>query len=175
MKRLLIVVDYQNDFVNGSLGFNGAEKLEKRIVELIKEYKSNDDEIIYTMDTHYDDYLNTFEGQNLPVEHCVEGTNGWDLYGETKELLKDCLCFKKPTFPSLDLGEYLKDKEYSSITLVGLVSHICVISNAIIVKAAQPNTPIYLDLEATSSVDLETHQKCIDVMKSMHFKFLNEK
>ena len=174
MKRLLIVVDYQNDFVNGSLGFEDAPKLEERIVQLIKEYKSNNDEVIYTMDTHYDNYFETFEGLNLPVKHCIDQTDGWQLYGKTKELLSDCLCFKKPTFPSLELGEYLKDKEYSSITLVGLVSHICVISNAIIVKAAQPNTPIYLDLKATSSVDLETHQKCIDVMKSMHFKFINE-
>ena len=175
MKKLLIVVDYQNDFVDGSLGFDGAEKLEKRIVELIKEYKHNNDDVIYTMDTHNENYFNTYEGENLPVKHCEEGTEGWELYGETKELLKDCLCFKKETFPSLDLGIYLKDKDYSSITLVGLVSHICVVSNAIIVKAAKPNTPIYIDLEATSSVDLETHNKCIDVMKSMHFKFLNEK
>ena len=175
MKKLLIVVDYQNDFVNGSLGFENAPKLEKRIVELIKKYKENNDEVIYTMDTHYDDYLNTYEGQNLPVKHCIEGTVGWQLYGETKDLLSDALCFKKQTFPSFELGEYLKDKEYSSITLAGLVSHICVISNAIIVKATNPNTPIYIDLEATSSVDLETHQKCIDVMKSMHFQFLNEK
>ena len=175
MKKLLIVVDYQNDFVDGSLGFENAPKLEKRIVELIKEYKANNDDILYTMDTHDQNYLNTYEGENLPIEHCIEGTYGWQLYGETKDLLSDSLCFKKHTFPSLELGEYLKDKEYSTITLVGLVSHICVISNAIIVKAAKPNTPIYIDLQATSSIDLETHQKCIDVMKSMHFKFLNEK
>lgn len=172
MKRLLIVVDYQNDFVNGSLGFDDAVMLEEHIVALIKEYKNHNDDIIYTMDTHQQNYLETYEGKNLPIAHCIEDSEGWQLYGQTKELLKDCLCFKKPTFPSLELANYLVDKEYQDITLVGVVSHICVLSNAIMVKAAKPETPIYIDLKGTSSVDKEVHEKSIDVMKSMQIKMI---
>lgn len=98
MKRLLIVVDYQNDFVNGSLGFDKAKDLEKRIVELIQEYQNNNDDVIYTMDTHQSNYLETYEGQFLPITHCIEDSEGWQLYGKTKDLLKDCLCFKKKLF-----------------------------------------------------------------------------
>ena len=172
MKRLLIVVDFQNDFVNGSLGFDQAKELEKPIVELIKEYQKNNDEVVYTMDTHPQNYLKTYEGKHLPVTHCVENTEGWQLYGQVKNLLKNARCFIKPTFPSLELAEYLKDKEYQDITLVGLVSHICVLSNAIMAKAALPQTPIRIMMNATSSIDLETHKKSIDVMKSMQIEVI---
>lgn len=173
MKRLLIVVDYQNDFVNGSLGFDKAKELENHIVELIEEYQNNNDEVIYTMDTHQKNYMDTYEGKNLPIPHCIEGSEGWQLYGKTKELLKNSLCFKKATFPSLDLANYLKDKEYEDITLVGLVSHICVISNAIMAKAALPHTPIRIDLKATGSVDEKTHQDSLSVLKSLQIELLD--
>ena len=91
MKRLLIVVDYQNDFVSGSLGFEKAVQLEQDIVQLIKEYQANHDEVIYTMDTHPQNYLETYEGQYLPIEHCIENSDGWKVYGKVRELLKDCL------------------------------------------------------------------------------------
>ena len=172
MERLLIIVDYQNDFVCGSLGFEKAKSLEKHIIQLIKEYRMNGDEIIYTMDTHTAHYLDTYEGKHLPVEHCIENTEGWEVYGEVKELLHDSLYFKKPTFPSLDLAYYLEDKEYQDITLVGVVSHICVLANAIMAKAAQPETPIRIDLAGTASADEDTHQKSIDVMKSMQFEII---
>ncbi|MEG0453569.1 MAG: cysteine hydrolase family protein [Coprobacillus sp.] len=172
MKRLLIVVDFQNDFVIGSLGFEKAKLLEEHIVHLIKEYQLNNDEIICTMDTHTDNYLETYEGKHLPVPHCIEHTEGWDLYGKVGDLLQSSLCFKKPTFPSLDLAYYLEGKEYEDITLVGLVSHICVISNAIMAKAALPDTPIRIDLRGTSSGDQEVHKKSIDVMKSMLFEII---
>lgn len=172
MKRLLIVVDYQNDFVNGTLGFEKAQKLEDYIVQLIKEYHVNGDEIIYTMDTHPSNYLETYEGKHLPVEHCIEHTEGWQLYGKVKNALQDYLYFKKPTFPSLDLAYYLEGKEYKDITLVGVVSHICVLSNAIMAKAAQPDIPIRIDLKGTASADEKVHQECIDVMKSLQFEMI---
>lgn len=172
MKRLLIVVDFQNDFVSGSLGFEKAKELEDHIVHLIKEYRMNGDEIIYTMDTHPQNYLESYEGQHLPVEHCIENTEGWELYGKVKDLLHDYLYFKKPTFPSLDLAYYLEDKEYKDITLVGVVSHICVLSNAIMAKAAQPDTPIRIDLKGTASADEKVHQESIDVMKSLQFEII---
>lgn len=168
--KLLIVVDFQNDFVNGSLGFDGAAHLEEHIVSLIQSYKQEGHDIIYTLDTHQSDYLNTYEGQYLPIEHCIENSEGWQLYGKVKDLLKDCLYFKKETFPSLDLANYLKDKNYDHITFVGLVSHICVISNAIMAKAALPQAHIVIDLKGTSSVDSKTHNECINVMKSLQFE-----
>lgn len=172
MKKLLIVVDYQNDFVDGSLGFEEAMQLEKHIIKLIQDYKNNNDEIIYTLDTHDQNYLDSYEGKNLPVPHCIENTNGWDLYGDVKSLLKDCRCFKKSTFPSLELAKYLETKQYNDITLVGLVSHICVLSNAVMAKAALPNTPIKIDLSGTSSFDKKVHQESIDVMKSLQFEII---
>lgn len=172
MKKLLIVVDYQNDFVNGSLGFEKAIQLENHIIQLIQDYQKNEDEIVYTMDTHPQNYLETYEGKHLPIVHCIENTEGWHIYGKVKDLLKDCLCFQKTTFPSLDLANYLKKQEYESITLVGVVSHICVLSNAIMAKAAQPNIPIYIDLAGTASNDENVHQKSIDVMKSMQIELI---
>jgi len=172
MKRLLIVVDFQKDFVDGSLGFEQAKTLEEKIVKYIQEYQNNNDEIVYTMDTHQEDYLETYEGVHLPIEHCIENTEGWQLYGQIKDLLNDYLCFKKSTFPSLDLANYLKDKEYQDITLIGLVSHICVLSNAIMAKAALPQTPIRVDIRATGSSDEKVHMESIDVMRSLQIEII---
>ena len=111
MKRLLIVVDYQNDFVCGSLGFDKAKELEKGILEKIAEYQN--DEIIYTLDTHFDDYLTTAEGKSLPVPHCIKGTVGHKLYGGLADALKGKLCFEKNTFPSLEMAKYLEGKDFN--------------------------------------------------------------
>lgn len=170
MKKLLVVVDFQNDFVDGSLGFEGAKDLEKHICDLIRLYQNEQNDIIYTLDTHQNNYLETYEGQYLPVPHCIENTEGWQLYGEVKNLLKDSLYFKKETFPSLDFANYLKDKNYNHITFVGLVSHICVISNAIMAKAALPSAHIVIDLKGTSSAFKDTHNDSISVMKSLQFE-----
>lgn len=168
MKKLLIVVDYQNDFVIGSLGFPGAAKLEARISEKIRAYRQNGDEVAFTMDTHTHDYENTQEGRMLPVAHCIEGSPGWELYGVIKDLRLDTdTCFYKPTFGSAELFEYLRDKQYASVELAGLVSNICVISNAVLVKTALPNTPIYIDANAIGSNDAVLHQKALDIMANL--------
>lgn len=172
MKKLLIVVDYQNDFVSGSLGFPKARALEEHIVDLIKEFQQNHDDIIYTMDTHQDNYLQTYEGKHLSIEHCIENTDGWQLYGQVRQLLEPYPCYKKETFPSLDLANDLKNKSYESVTLVGVVSHICVLSNAIMVKSALPQTPIRIDLKGCGSSDEDTHAKSIDVMKSLQIEVI---
>lgn len=170
MKKLLIVVDYQNDFVNGSLGFDGAEKLDDLICTKIEEYKN--DEIVYTLDTHTDDYMNTFEGKNLPVPHCIKGSDGHALYGNTAKKLEGKKFFEKQTFPSLDLGKYLEGKDYDVIELCGLVSSICVLSNAVIAKAACPEAEIIVDSRLTDSADKEMHKKALDVMKNLHITIL---
>ena len=173
MKRLLIVIDYQNDFVSGSLGFNDAIILEDYLVELIEKYYLNKDDVIFTYDSHQDNYLDTQEGKNLPVTHCIENSEGWQLYGKINNLAKNDKKILKNTFGSLELGNYLKDKDYEEITLVGVVSNICVISNAVIVKAALPEATIIIDCKGIASNDPLLQEKAIDLMANLHMKIIN--
>lgn len=174
-EKLLIVVDYQNDFVNGSLGFSGAEHLDKIICEKISKFRNEGNDIIFTLDTHSQDYLSTQEGKKLPVEHCIKGTYGHSLYGEVAGLKKDSdKIFEKNTFPSIELGIYLRDKGYRLIELCGLVSNICVISNAIICKSALPEAEIIVDKRATASNDSALNEKCFDVMSGMQITIIGE-
>ncbi len=170
MKKLLIVVDYQNDFVDGSLGFSGAEALDNRIYQKIFEHKFGGNDVIYTFDTHDINYSKTEEGKNLPVEHCIKGTNGHNLYGKVGSIFDPTLdlYFEKPTFPSLDLANYLKDKDYQEVELCGLVSNICVLSNVIMVKAALPNAHIIVDRKLTSSFDQKLNEETFDILKGIH-------
>ena len=173
MNRLLVVVDYQNDFVDGALGFKGAELISHNIAELIKEFRNKGDEVVFTYDTHDEDYLNTVEGKNLPVPHCFKGSDGWQLYPEINALLGDSKVFYKPGFGSKELGDYIAGKNYDEIYLVGLVSDICVFSNAIVAKAsASPYTKIKVVRNATSSFDLEMQEKSFDVLKHLHIEII---
>ncbi|MBE6836581.1 MAG: cysteine hydrolase [Ruminococcus sp.] len=174
MKKLLVVVDYQNDFVNGTLGFDGAEKLEERICEKISEYRKNGDDVCFTFDTHFENYLETMEGKKLPVVHCVKGTDGWNLYGKTAELkIEEDMCFEKNTFPSLELGKWLENKSYDTVELVGLVSNICVLSNAVIVKAALPEAEIIVDAKCTASADDTMNRKALNILSGLHVDIMN--
>ena len=173
MNRLLVVVDYQNDFVDGALGFKGAELISHNIAELIKEFRNKGDEVVFTYDTHDEDYLNTVEGKNLPVPHCFKGSDGWQLYPEINALLGDSKVFYKPGFGSKELGDYIASNKYDEIYLVGLVSDICVFSNAIVAKAsASPYTKIKVVRNATSSFDLEMQEKSFDVLKHLHIEII---
>lgn len=173
MKKVLIVVDFQNDFVTGSLGFEKAKELEKIIYEKIKYYQENNYDVIYTLDTHHENYLDTLEGRVLPIKHCIINTEGHKVYGKVREVLKDALAFEKPTFPSLELANYLKTKDYQEIEVCGLVSNICVISNAILVRSALPEARIIIDSRAIASYDDELHQKSLDVMKGLYFEIVD--
>jgi len=176
MKKLLIVVDYQRDFVDGALGFEKAIKLENIIVDKINMYKENGDDVIFTLDTHDENYIETHEGQHLPIEHCLLGTKGHELFGKVRALKDETTkSFIKHTFPSLDLAVYLKDKTYDSIELCGVVSNICVLSNAIMVKSAVPNTPIIVDALATASYNDVLHEKGLDIIEGLYIKVLNRK
>ena len=173
MKRLLVVVDYQNDFVDGALGFKGAELISHNIAKLIKEFRNKGDEVVFTYDTHNEDYLNTVEGKNLPVPHCLKGSNGWQLYPEINALLGDSRVFEKPGFGSKELGHYIENNDFDEIYLCGLVSDICVFSNAIIAKAsASPYTKIIVVRNATSSFDLDMQEKSFDVLKHLHIEII---
>ena len=163
--KLLIVVDYQNDFVNGSLGFKKAEELEQRIVQKIKEY----DNVIFTLDTHYDNYFDTLEGKKLPVKHCIKDTGGHKLYGEVSKYLDKAIkVFEKPTFPSLELANYLVGKGYDEVEICGLVSNICVLSNVVMVKAALPNARIIVNKNLTASFDEKLNEETFDILKGIH-------
>ncbi len=174
MKQCLIVVDFQNDFIDGALGFEGAIDIKEPILKKIRNAKQQGHDILYTIDTHKDDYLETEEGHNLPVIHCVEGTHGHQIEADVQAEIRDeDKQFVKYTFPSLELGTYLKDKDYDEIELVGLVSNICVLSNAVIAKSALPNAHIKVDAKATASFDKDIHEKALDVMEGLHIEVTN--
>ena len=174
MKKCLIVVDFQNDFVIGALGFPKAIDLERHIVQKIKEYREKGNEIVFTLDTHGDDYMDTQEGRNLPVAHCLQDTAGHDLFGEVASLaLESDFRFIKKTFGSDELFLFLKNNPFAGIELVGLVSNICVISNAILAKTAQPETPVTVDAICTASHDAHLHQAALDVMAGLQIQIAN--
>lgn len=171
MKKCLVVVDYQNDFVSGSLGFEKAKELDSEIANLIEKYHNNSDDVVFTLDTHYDDYMNTNEGKYLPVPHCIKGTIGHNLYGKVSHSVKESdLLFEKNTFGSDKLFEYLKNNRYSSIELVGVVTNICVISNAAIAKTAQPETEIIVNKNLVASNDDKLNDEALSVMSSFQIK-----
>ncbi len=174
MKKILVVVDYQNDFVNGSLGFPKAVALENRIYQKIEQYKRNGNEVVFTFDTHDENYLQTQEGINLPVPHCIKNTKGWNLYGKISDLCDETTrCFEKVTFGSLKLAEYLAKNKYDWVELVGVVSNICVISNAVLAKAALPQAKVIVDASCTGSNDDSLNQKSFDVMQGMQIEVTN--
>ncbi len=174
MKKILVVVDYQNDFVSGSLGFDKAIALEKQICRKIEQYRQNGDEVVFTLDTHGENYLQTQEGKNLPVPHCIRNTQGWNLYGAVSGLCdKTSKCFEKVTFGSMKLAAYLAENTYDSVELIGVVSNICVISNAVLAKAALPEAEIIVDAACTASNDDSLNQKALDVMLGMQIKIIN--
>ena len=179
MKKILVVVDYQKDFVDGALGFPGAENLDEKIVNKIQEYLDNGDEVFFTMDTHTEDYMNTREGKQLPVPHCIIGTDGWKLYGKTGELLKDGVnsyMIKKATFgcsPFDMTSELFKfNEEVESVEFVGLVTNMCVISNVAVFQARFPNAQMIVDPTLCDSFDKGLHKAAIDVMRGMQVQII---
>lgn len=172
--KCLIVVDYQVDFVVGALGFDKGVKLEDKISEKISEYRVSGGEIIFTFDTHDGNYMQTQEGRNLPIPHCIDGTDGHKLYGKVAAAKTGAdKCIYKPTFGSDELMDYLRGRNYESIELVGVVSNICVISNAVIAKTALPEVPIIVDASCTASNDDTLHNAALDVMQGLQINIIN--
>lgn len=171
MKKCLVVVDYQNDFVSGSLGFPEAVRLEEQIARKIEAYHQAGDIVVFTLDTHREDYLHTQEGKHLPVSHCILNTEGHQLYGRVAALARETdRRFIKFTFGSDELYQYLTKTAFASIELVGVVSNICVISNAVLAKTAQPETPILVDACAVASNDAHLNEAALDVMESLQIE-----
>lgn len=160
--KILVVVDMQNDFIDGALGTKEAVAIVPNVIEKIKNF---DGKVIYTRDTHYENYMETQEGKNLPVPHCIKGTEGWEIRSEIDALRTED-AIDKPTFGSIELGEYLKEQEnVESITFIGLCTDICVISNVMIAKAALPEVSVIVDASCCAGVTPESHTNALAAMK----------
>ena len=178
MKRLLIVVDMQNDFVTGALGNKDAVKIIPNVVEKVKEYIEHKDEIVFTRDTHDSFYLETEEGRNLPIPHCIAGRWGWEIIDELKpyqdsEDTKIVTILKK-SFGSQGLMTYMCKNLYSSIEVIGLCTDICVLSNTVIAKAAADDAPVYVDAACCAGVTPESHDTALKALKAIHIHIQNE-
>ncbi len=173
MNRYLFVIDYQNDFVDGALGFPGAEKLDEKIAAKVRQYGKG--HVLFTRDTHFENYLETREGKNLPVVHCVKGTQGWEVYGETAKALREV---GAPGIDKLVFGMDVTDpataavlpERADEIELVGLVSNICVVSNAVVLQSRYPEATITVDAGCTDSFDKGLHEKVLDVLAGFQVK-----
>ena len=161
--KILVVVDMQNDFIDGALGTPEAVAIVPRVINKIKEYEKNGDMIIYTKDTHFDNYLDTQEGKNLPVKHCIKGTHGHNIPSDIQR--GHDFVIEKLTFGSVDLAEKLKSMEFDEIELVGLCTDICVVSNALLVKASFPEKKVTVDSSCSAGVTPETHEAALTTMK----------
>lgn len=166
MRKILVVVDMQNDFVDGSLGTKEAVGIVENVVEEIKKYRTED--IFATRDTHPENYLETQEGKHLPVVHCVKNTNGWEINKEVAAVLKDAKVIDKPTFGSKELAEEITkiaEKEEVEVTLVGLCTDICVVSNALLIKAYLPEISVKVIASCCAGVTPESHEAALTTMK----------
>lgn len=165
MKKLLVVVDMQKDFVDGALGTKEAQEIVDNVVNKIKNAKECGKDIVFTKDTHYQDYLMTQEGRKLPVAHCIKGTEGWELVDALKELSQGYEVLEKPTFGSTALAHLVGKNQYEEIELIGLCTDICVISNAMLLKAALPEARISVDASCCAGVTVQSHKNALETMK----------
>lgn len=173
--KVLIVVDMQNDFITGSLGTKEAQAIVPKVVDKIKNWDG--ERVIYTYDSHYDNYLSTQEGKKLPVKHCIYKTEGWKIEPTVRKALEDYngniyteQYYLKDGFGSVQLAKDLldlqnKSGDIESITLIGLCTGICVISNAILLKSFLPEVPIIVDKDCCACVTPESHKRAIEAMK----------
>ena len=167
--KYLIVVDMQTDFITGSLGSDAAEAIVSAVVDKVKKFDGN---VIFTRDTHFEDYLQTQEGRNLPVEHCIKNTDGWQICDELKPYAN--IVVDKVTFGSIDLPDIIKNfgENIEKIELCGLCTDICVFSNAMILKAAFPEVPIAVDSECCAGVSKENHNTALDAMRAVQIEVI---
>ena len=171
MKKILVVVDMQNDFIDGALGTPEAVAIVPHVREKIESF---DGKVFFTRDTHFENYMSTEEGRNLPVPHCIKGTYGWQIRAEL-DALRRTEAIDKLTFGSRELVDVLAaEGEIESITFVGLCTDICVISNAMVVKAFYPEIPLTVDARCCAGVTPESHARALAAMKVCQIKVENE-
>ena len=163
MRKALVVVDMQNDFIDGALGTTEAQEMLPRMVAKLTAEQAAGTVLVFTMDTHGADYLATQEGQKLPVEHCIRGTAGWQIADALQPFVRGAQIVEKPAFGATDLPALLAD--YDEIELVGLCTDICVISNALLLKAFYPEKPISVDASCCAGVTPESHANALAAMR----------
>ncbi len=167
--QYLIVVDMQNDFVDGALGTQEAQAIAPAVVDAARAFEGT---VLFTLDTHGDDYLETQEGKNLPVPHCIRNTQGWRLIPDLAEVQRErnARTFEKPTFGSTELSSHLvREHERApidSIEVIGVCTDICVVSNALLIKASLPEVPVRVDSALCAGVTPETHEAALVTMRS---------
>ena len=169
--NVLIVVDMQNDFIDGALGTPEAEKIVPAVRKRIELARERGEAVIFTRDTHFEDYMDTLEGKNLPVPHCIKQTRGWEISSALP--VGDALILDKPTFGSVDLGRCLLSIQPERVELIGLCTDICVISNALLVKAFLPEVPVAVDAACCAGVSPESHKTALDAMRMCQIEVLN--
>jgi len=174
MNDILIVVDMQNDFIDGALGTKEAVAI---VPNVLVKRKGVEGRVIFTRDTHFDNYMDTQEGKNLPVPHCIKGSEGWQIRAELDALRKD-KAVDKPTFGSVELSAMLEKENAAnpigSVTLIGLCTDICVISNAMLIKAAMPEVPVIVDAACCAGVSPESHNNALEAMKMCQISVINQ-
>ena len=174
MQNILIVVDMQNDFIDGALGTAEAVEIVPKVEQKIKDFQGT---VIFTRDTHEENYMETQEGSKLPVPHCIRGTKGWEIREEL-EVLRTGEAIDKVTFGSKELGSMLKEMNdadpIESIILIGLCTDICVISNALLIKAFLPEVRMIVDAACCAGVTPESHQNALAAMKMCQIEIENE-
>lgn len=170
MKKILLVIDFQNDFIDGSLGTKEAQDIIGNVVKKIESYEEKNR--FATQDTHFEDYLSTQEGKNLPVLHCQKGTFGWEIRKEAQ--LGFAKIFEKNSFGSVELAQFVKAQDVDEVELIGICTDICVVSNALLIKAFAPEVKIKVDVSCCAGVTPESHLAAIETMKSCQIEMINE-
>ncbi len=169
--KILCVIDMQNDFIDGALGTKEAEAITGNVAKKIDIYRKNGDMVIFTRDTHYDNYMETQEGRNLPVPHCIKGSDGWQI--SSKLIVGDSKIIDKPTFGSVKLSEYIAELEgVDEVEFIGLCTDICVISNAMLLKAKLPEVKVSVDSACCAGVTPESHSNALSAMKMCQIEIL---
>jgi nicotinamidase-related amidase len=169
--KYLIVVDMQNDFIDGALGTPEAVAIVPYVKNVIENF---DGKVLFTRDTHFENYMETLEGKNLPVPHCIKGTHGWQIRADL-DALRTTEAIDKVTFGSKELIEILKNvNDVESIMFVGLCTDICVISNVMLVKAFYPEIPLVVDAKACAGVTAQSHKNALEAMKMCQVTIVNE-
>ena len=168
-KSILVVVDMQNDFIDGALGSAEAQNIVPCVAKRILSAKQNGEEIVYTRDTHGENYLSTQEGKKLPVLHCIKNSHGWQI---ADSIPVEGKIFDKPTFGSTELADYVKDGGFIKAELIGLCSDICVISNAFLLKSFCPELNISVRSNCCAGVTPQSHQNALNAMKNCQITVL---
>ena len=177
MKKILVVIDMQNDFIDGALGTPEAAAIVENVKAKILSYPKEN--VFATRDTHHQYYMDTQEGRNLPVPHCIRGTDGWQIRPEIAELIFPDHIVDKPTFGSTQLAKLMeilerREEDGIEIELVGLCTDICVVSNALLLKASMPETPISCDASCCAGVTPAKHEAALETMRSCQIKIIND-